>query len=186
MDAARLLAVIPKNAYFADLPAADIAATVDPADAEASPDPAALPALLSSPVGHGGTVVVLVAGKLYGASTTVPGRLRDALGARKRRFPRGGDGTAALVALMRSLAGSGNLRMPPARATRAGRSVGAADRHGGPCWSSARLALWWWLRRPPSRRRRRRRPARPLAIWWRSTTGPGHRQATRPRATGGS
>ncbi len=151
IDASRVLAVIPKGTYFAALPASDVAATGDPA---------ALPALLSSQVGKGGTFVVLVGGKLYGASTTVPGQLGDALGSAQSALPAAGDGTAALVALMQSLSGSGALT-DAAGPSRAGGPVGAALLIVlAVVLAAGGLALWWWLRRPP--RRRKPRPAPPL------------------------
>ncbi len=161
VDAARVRSVIPKNTYFAALPAADVAATVDPAAGAVSPDPAALPAVLSSQLGRGGTVVVLVGGKLYGASTTIPGSLPDALGSAQAVLPANGDGTGALVALMRSLAGSGN-RSDAAGPSHAGGPVGPALLIAmAIVFVLGGIALWWWLRRPPSHRRKRR-PARPL------------------------
>ena len=161
VDAARLLAVIPKGTYFAALPAADVAATIDPASGVPAPgDPAALPPLLSSKVGRGGTFVVLVAGKLYGASTTVPGSLQDTLGSAQTTLPTSGDGTGALVAMLRSLAGSGDLT-DTAGPSHAGGPVGPEVLIGlAILLVVGALVLWWWIRRPP--RRRRPRPARPL------------------------
>lgn len=156
IDAAKLRSVVPKSTYFAALPTADVAAT---ADKGVAADPAALPALLSSQLGGGGTVIVLVAGKLYGASTTIPGSLGDAIGTAQAALPAGGDATGALVALMRSLSGDGTLSDDPSP-SHAGGPVGPAFLIAlaiavalGAIW------LWWWLRRPPSARRRRRKPA---------------------------
>jgi hypothetical protein len=151
IDAKRLLAVIPKGTYFAALPTSDVAATGDPA---------ALPALLSSQVGKGGTFVVLVGGKLYGSSTTVPGRLGDELGSAQSALPAAGDGTGALVALMQSLSGSGAVADAPGP-SHAGGPVGPALLIVmAIALALGALALWWWLRRPP--RRRKPRPAPPL------------------------
>ncbi len=161
VDAARLLAVIPKATYFAALPSADIAATIDPADGVPAPgDPAALPPLLSSKVGRGGTFVVLIGGKLYGASTTVPGSLQDTLGSAQSTLPASGDGTGALVAMLRSLGGSGDLT-DTASPSHAGGPVGPEVLVGlAILLAVGAFALWWWIRRPP--RRRKPRPARPL------------------------
>ena len=78
IDAQRLRAAIPKGTYFA--PCRPRRRGRD--GHEGGPaDPAALPALLlSSQIGKGGTFIVLVGGKLYGSSTTVPGSLGDELG----------------------------------------------------------------------------------------------------------
>jgi hypothetical protein len=157
IDAARLLKVIPKGTYFAALPTADVAAT---ATAGAVADPAALPALLSSQIGKGGTFVVLVGGKLYGSSTTVPGSLGDELGSAQAVLPATGDATGALMALMQSLSGSGDLSDAPGP-SHAGGPVGPALLIVmAIALAVGALALWWWLRRPPSRQRRRK-PRRP-------------------------
>jgi hypothetical protein len=159
IDAARLRSVVPKNTYFAALPPADVAAT---ADKGVPADPAALPALLSSQLGGGGTVIVLVAGKLYGASTTIPGSLGDAIATAQAALPSSGDATGALVALMRSLSGSGTLSDVPSP-SRAGGPVGPALLIAmAIAVAVGALALWWWLRRPPSARRRKRRRPAPL------------------------
>jgi hypothetical protein len=151
IDAKRLLAVIPKGTYFAALPASDVAATGDPA---------ALPALLSSQIGKGGTFVVLVGGTLYGSSTTVPGQLGDELGSAQAVLPATGDGTGALVALMQSLSGSGAVADAPGP-SHAGGPVGPALLIVMAIGLAlGALTLWWWLRRPP--RRRKPRPPRPL------------------------
>lgn len=161
VDSARLRAVTPKGTYFAALPTADIAATADPSAGVPNPDPAALPALLSSRLGRGGTVIVLVGGKLYGASTTIPGSLEDALASAQAVLPATGDATGAMIALMRSLAGSGNLS-DAAGPSHAGGPVGPALLIAMAILAAVgALTLWWWLRRPP-KRRRRARPARPL------------------------
>jgi hypothetical protein len=154
IDVGRLLPVVPPGTYFASLPRSALSATGDPA---------AVPALLSSRVGRGGTFIVLLDGRLYGASTTVPGRLGGELSAAQSALPaNGGDATAALIALMRSLTGSGDLQD----------AVGP-DRAGGPVGAGVlvgmalaivlgALALWWWLRRTPRRRRARPAPPRDL------------------------
>jgi hypothetical protein len=162
VTASKLLAVTPKGAYFASLPTADIAATADPKTGSPA-DPAALPALLTAQLGGGGTVVVLVGGKLYGASTTAPGSLPDALGSAQATLPRNGDGTAALIALMRSLAGSGTLT-DTTGPSHAGGPVGAGLLIAMAIVAGlGALALWWWLRRPPrTKPKRRRRAPRPL------------------------
>jgi hypothetical protein len=155
VEVKRLLAVIPKDTYFAALPTSDIAATATPT---AAADPAALPALLSSEIGKGGTFVVLVGGKLYGSSTTIPGSLSDELGSAQAVLPATGDATGALVALMQSLGGSGALADAP-----------GPSHAGGPvgpellivmaiALAIGALTLWWWLRRPPNRRKRRPPP----------------------------
>ncbi len=155
IDAARLLKVIPKGTYFAALPTADVAAT---ATADAPADPAALPALLSSQLGKGGTFVVLVGGKLYGSSTTAPGGLGDELGSAQAVLPATGDATGALMALMQSLAGSGALADAPGP-SHAGGPVGPALLIVmAIVLAVGAIALWWWLRRPPSRRKPRRPP----------------------------
>jgi hypothetical protein len=151
VDAQRLLAVIPKGTYFAALPTSDVAATGDPA---------ALPALLSSQIGKGGTFVVLVGGKLYGSSTTAPGRLGDELGSAQSVLPATGEATGALVALMQSLSGSGAIADTPGP-SHAGGPVGPALLIAlAIALAIGALTLWWWLRRPP--RRRKPRPAPPL------------------------
>lgn len=158
---ARLLAVIPKGTYFAALPTADIAATVDPAAGSTTADAAALPALLSARLDRGGTVIVLVGGKLYGASTTVPGSLPDALGSAQATLPAAGDATGALVALLRSVAGAGTLTDAPGP-SHAGGPVGPALLIAlAILLAAGATVLWWWLRRPP-RKRHKKRPARPL------------------------
>ena len=151
VDVARLLRVMPSDTYFAELPRSILST---------GGDPAAVPAFLSSQVGRGGTFIVLLEGRLYGASTTIPGRLGAELAAAQSSLPTGdGDATATLVALMRSLAGSGDLQ-DATGPSRAGGPVG-----GGlliamiVVVAAGALGLWWWLRRPP---RRRPRPAPPL------------------------
>jgi hypothetical protein len=157
VDPVRLAAVMPKDTYFAALPTADIAATAV-AGTAASASAAALPALLSSQVGKGGTFVVLVGGKLYGSSTTIPGSLGDAIGSAQAVLPATGDGTGALVALMRSLSGSGNLT-DTAGPSHAGGPVGPALLIVlAVLLAVGALVLWWWIRRPARPRRRRRGP----------------------------
>ena len=160
IDATRLLAVIPKGTYFAALPTSDVAAT---AAAGVPADPGALPALLSAHIGKGGTFVVLVGGKLYGSSTTIPGQLGDELGSAQAVLPATGDGTGALVALMLSLSGTGAAADVPGP-SHAGGPVGPALLIVmAVALAIGALALWWWLRRPPGRQRRRKpRPAPPL------------------------
>jgi hypothetical protein len=156
IDAERVLAVIPKGTYFAALPTSDVAAT---ASAGVPADPAALPALLSSQLGKGGTFVVLVGGKLYGSSTTVPGQLGDEIGSAQAVLPATGDGTGAVAALMQSLSGSGAVADAPGP-SHAGGPVGPALLIVmAILLGVGALVLWWWLRRPP---RRKPRPARPL------------------------
>lgn len=151
VDARRLLKVLPHGTYFAALPTAYVAA---------AGDPAGLPGVLSSKLGSDGTFVVLVGGRLYGSSTTIPAQLGDELGSAQSALPATGDATPALVALMRSLSGSGDLS-----------DVAGPSRAGGPVGGpllivmavilvAGGLALWWWIRRPP--RRRRPRPPAPL------------------------
>ncbi len=155
IDARRLRAVIPKGTYFASLPTSDVAATATTAGPA---DPAALPALLSSQIGKGGTFIVMVGGKLYGSSTTVPGSLGDELGSAQSALPASGDATSALVALMRSLSGSGAVADAPGP-SHAGGPVGPALLIAmAIALAAGALTLWWWLRRPPSRRRMPRRP----------------------------
>ncbi len=154
VDASRLLKVVPSGTYFAALPRSILVP---------GGDPATLPAELSGQVGRGGTFIVLLGGRLYGASTTIPGRLGTDLGAAQSSLPTAGatstDATDTLVNLMRALAGSGNLQ-DASGPSRAGGPVGAGFLvamivvivGGG-------LGLWWWIRRPP---RRRARPSPPL------------------------
>jgi hypothetical protein len=151
IDAGRLLAAMPAVTYFASLPRSALSATGDPAE---------VPALLSNQVGRGGTFIVLIGGRLYGASTTLPGRLGGELSAAQGALPaNGGDATAALIALMRSLSGSGDLQ-DAAGPDHAGGPVGAGTLVGmAVAVVLGALALWWWLRHPP--RRRRARPAAP-------------------------
>jgi hypothetical protein len=152
VDASRLVPTVPAGTYLAVLPASAV-----PADA----DPTELPGLISDRVGKGGTFVLLVNGKLYGASTTLPGQLPDDLGTAQSQLPAaGGDATGTLIALMRSLSGSGDLQDAPSP-SRAGGPVGwPALIAIGVAVLAGALALWWWLRRP-ARPRRQRPPERP-------------------------
>jgi hypothetical protein len=141
VDAARLTPVVPAGVHVAVLSAATVPTGADAAE---------LPALLSSGVGKGGTFVVLIAGRLYGSSTTLPGQLADDLATAQAAIPKGGgDATPAVIALVRSLVGTG------------GRGDAAGpDRAGSPISAAAlvllaavlvlgALALWWWLKRKP-------------------------------------
>jgi hypothetical protein len=144
---ARLYPVLPAGVHIAVLPT-----SVIPAGADATE----VPALISAGVGQGGTFVILIDGRLYGASTTIPGQLSDDLATAQAVLPRSGDATPALVALARSLAGPGDVQDNTSPA-RAGGPIGVALLIviagvliiGG-------LGLWWWLRRKPKARRRRR------------------------------
>jgi hypothetical protein len=147
VDAARLTPAVPAGVHLAVLPK-----TVLPAGA----DPTELPALISAGIGQGGTFVILLDGRLYGASTTIPGQLIDDLATAQTALPKSGDATPALVALVRSLTGPGDLQDNTSPA-RAGGPIGVALLIviagvlliGG-------LSLWWWLRRKPTAHRRRR------------------------------
>ncbi len=153
IDAARLLAVTPAGTYFTSLSAATLAST----------DAAEVPALLSNRVGRGGTFIVLRDGKLYGASTTSPGRLGGELAAAQAALPTGkdADATSALSVLMRSLAGTGNVQDTQSP-SRAGSPVSSALLVGLLlALLAGGAALWWRLRRKPGRPRRRSRPAAP-------------------------
>ena len=141
VDAAQVAAVTPKGTYLAVLPVSAVTAGLQPDE---------LPALVSGQLGRGGTVIILLGKDLYGASTTLPGRLAGELATAQSAFPgAGGNVTVALVSLMRSLSGAGDLQdqQGPARA-------------GGPIGGAVlvafvvvavigALALWWWLRRKP-------------------------------------
>lgn len=141
VDAARLTAVVPPGVHVAVL---------TPASVPAGADATELPALLSNGVGQGGTFVVLVSGKLYGASTTLPGPLAENLATAQAALPAGaGDATPALIALVRSLVGAGDRN-----------DATGADRAGSPISGAVLillaavlvlggLALWWWLKRKP-------------------------------------
>ena len=164
VDAQQVAAVTPKGTYLAVLPTSAVSGGLQPDE---------LPALVSGQLGRGGTVIVLLGKDLYGASTTLPGRLGGELATAQAAFPAaGGDASGALVSLMRSLSGSGDLQdgQGPARA-------------GGPISGAVlivfliiaaigALALWWRLRRKPggpgkpggprnSRRNRPKAPPRP-------------------------
>jgi hypothetical protein len=146
-DAARLTPAVPAGVHLAVLPR-----SVIPAGADATE----LPALISAGIGQGGTFVILLDGRLYGASTTIPGQLNDDLATTQAALPKSGDATPALIALARSLDGPGDLQ-DNTSPSRAGGPIGVALLIviagvlliGG-------LSLWWWLRRKPKARRRRR------------------------------
>jgi drug/metabolite transporter (DMT)-like permease len=75
-------------------------------------------------------------------------------------MPAGGDATPALVALMRSLSGSGTSADAQGP-SHAGGPIGPALLIAfAIALALGAVALWWWLRRPPRPRRkpRRRRP----------------------------
>lgn len=152
VDPGRLRPAVSTGSYVAVLPASAVPAGANPAE---------LPGLISSRIGQGGTFVLLIDGKLYGASSTQPGGLPDALGTAQEELPRaGGDATGTLIALMRSLSGSGDLQDAPGP-SRAGGPVGlAALIVIGAVVVIGALTLWWWLRRPP-RPRKQRPPSRP-------------------------
>ena len=155
VDAARIKAALPGNTYLAVL-----APTALPAGLAADE----LPALLSSQLGRGGTVIVLLGGRLYGASTTAPGGLADELASAQAALPAtGGDATGALVALMQSLSGTGNLADPTGPARAGGPVGGPILIIGLVVVVVAAVILIWWLRRKPSSRRpqRGKRPQRP-------------------------
>lgn len=153
IDVGALLAAVPPGTYFASLPRSSLSA---------NGDPAAVPALLSNQVGKGGTFIVLIDGRLFGASTTIPGQLGGDLASAQAALPKGaGDATPALIALMRSLSGSGDLQ-DQTSPTQAGSPVGGTLlvvivlsllAGGG--------VLWWRLRATSRRPRRRRAPPPP-------------------------
>lgn len=147
VDAVRVKAVIARDTYLAVLPATAVPPGSQPDE---------LPALLSGQVGKGGTVVVLVGTQLYGASTTLPGRLGSELATAQSGLSTNPDAaTGTLVALMRSLSGSGDLQ-DAAGPARAGGPVGGAILIAFAIVAVfAALALWWWLRRKPTARRLR-------------------------------
>lgn len=140
VDAARLTPVVSKGVHIAVLQQSSLPAGTDATE---------LPALLSSRIGQGGTFIVMINGRFYGASTTIPGQLADDLATAQTALPKSGDATPALIALARSVDGPGDVQdstSPP----RAGGPIGvalliviaAALLIGG-------LGLWWWLRRKP-------------------------------------
>ncbi len=152
VDAQVVLKALPPQTYFADLPRSALSA---------DGDPATVPALLSSQVGRGGTFVVLMGGRFFGASTTMPGKLGDEIASAQSLLPARGDATGVVAALMRSLAGSGDAQ-----------DASGPRRAGGPVGRAALiailiglvvggLALWWWLRRRPRAGRRPPREAPP-------------------------
>jgi hypothetical protein len=146
-DIGRLLPVLPSGVHIAVLPKSVIPAGADPTE---------LPALISAGVGQGGTFIILIDGRLYGASTTIPGQLADNLATTQAVLPKSGDVTPALIALARSLTGPSDLQ-DNTSPSRAGGPIGVAllvviagvAVFGG-------LGLWWWLRRKPKTHRRRR------------------------------
>jgi hypothetical protein len=152
VDAAQVARVAPKATYLAVLPATALPSGVQPDE---------MPALLSSQLDRGGTVIILLGKDFYGASTTLPGRLPNELATAQAALPAtGGDATPTLVSLMRSLAGSGDLQDAQGP-SRAGGPI------SGPVLAAllglaviAAFALWWWLRRKP-RARRPKAPPRP-------------------------
>jgi hypothetical protein len=155
VDAARIKAAIPANTYLAVLAPAAL-----PAGLEADE----LPALLSSQLGRGGTVIVLLGGRFYGASTTAPGGLADELATAQAALPAtGGDATGTLVSLVQSLSGTGNLADPTGPARAGGPIGGPILIIGLVLVVVAGVVLFWWLRRKPSSRRTKRakRPQRP-------------------------
>ena len=147
VDAPRLTTAVPAGVHIAVLPKSVIPAGADPTE---------IPALISAGIGQGGTFVILIDGRLYGASTTIPGQLADDLATTQAALPPSGDATPALIALVRSLDGPGDLQ-DNASPSRAGGPIGVALLIviagvliiGG-------LGLWWWLRRKPQARRPRR------------------------------
>jgi hypothetical protein len=153
-DAARLKPLVPAGVHIAVLQKSIVPAGADPTE---------VPALISAGVGQGGTFVLLIDGRLYGASTTIPGQLADDLASTQATLPKSGDVTPALIALARSLNGPGDLQDNTSPA-RAGGPIGVALLvvivvvlvvGGG--------SLWWWLRRKPKApRKRREEPLRDL------------------------
>jgi hypothetical protein len=148
VDAARLVPVVPKGVYVA---------VVQTSAVPAGDDPTELPALISAGVGRGGTFAILIGGRFYGSSTTMPGPLADDLATAQSALPKTGDATPTLLSLVRALNGSGDVQ-----------DVASPPRAGGPIGVPllivifgvlilGGLALWWYLRRKP----RARRPRRP-------------------------
>jgi hypothetical protein len=157
VDPAKLTPVLPKQTYFAALGRGDI-----PPGSSAEQ----IPAILSTHIGRGGTVIVLIDRTLYGASTLIPGQLDSDLQTAQGALPSNGDATPTLVSLLRSLSGPADVAdtPPPSRA-------------GGPVGGAVllailvaavlgALALWWALKRPQRRRRwwRWGRPAKPAPV----------------------
>ncbi len=146
VDAARLTPVVPANVHVAVLTSLSVPAGADPTE---------MPALLSSGVGKGGTFIVLIAGRLYGASTTLPGQLADDLATAQAAIVQGGqDATPAVIALVRSLVGAGD-RGDTAGPSRAGSPIsGAVLILLAAVLVLGVLALWRWLKRKPKAPRR--------------------------------